>query len=82
MSVLSEISANRTALLDAIAEAARTVGREPGDTTLVAVSKRQPDARIDAALAAGQRVFGENRVQEAQAVGPDGGRPIPISNCV
>jgi len=34
--------------------------------TLVAVSKRQPDNRIDAALVAGQRVFGENRVQEAQ----------------
>ena len=33
--------------------------------TLVAVSKRQPDYKIDAALAAGQRVFGENRVQEA-----------------
>ena len=33
--------------------------------TLVAVSKRQPDVKIDAALAAGQRVFGENRVQEA-----------------
>lgn len=31
------------------------------------MSKRQPAARIDAALAAGQRVFGENRVQEAQA---------------
>ena len=34
--------------------------------TLVAVSKRQSDDRIDAALAAGQNVFGENRVQEAQ----------------
>ncbi|MBN02863.1 YggS family pyridoxal phosphate-dependent enzyme [Ponticaulis sp.] len=33
---------------------------------LVAVSKRQPDERIEAALAAGVRVFGENRVQEAQ----------------
>ena len=33
--------------------------------TLVAVSKQQPDERIDAALAAGHRVFGENRVQEA-----------------
>jgi len=33
--------------------------------TLVAASKRQPDARIEAALAAGQTVFGENRVQEA-----------------
>ena len=35
--------------------------------TLVAASKRQPNERIDAALAAGQRVFGENRVQEAAA---------------
>ena len=34
--------------------------------SLVAVSKRQPDDRIDAALAAGHRLFGENRVQEAQ----------------
>lgn len=33
---------------------------------LVAASKRQPDDRIEAALAAGHRVFGENRVQEAQ----------------
>ena len=38
----------------------------PDRPTLVAVSKRQPDDRIDAALAAGQSVFGENRVQEAQ----------------
>lgn len=35
--------------------------------TLTAVTKTQPDAALDAALAAGQRVFGENRVQEAQA---------------
>ena len=38
----------------------------PDRPTLVAVSKRQLDDRIDAALAAGQSVFGENRVQEAQ----------------
>ena len=37
------------------------------DVKLVAVSKQQPDERIDAALAAGQRVFGENRVGEAVA---------------
>ena len=42
---------------------AHTDANEP---TLVAVSKRQPDDRIDAALDAGQRCFGENRVQEAQ----------------
>ena len=35
--------------------------------TLVAVSKRQSDEKIEAALKAGQRVFGENRVQEAQS---------------
>ena len=42
--------------------------------TLVAVSKRQPDKRIETALAAGQRVYGENRVQEAQ------GRWVPRRN--
>lgn len=62
----SEIAAARLAVLDRIAAAARDSGRAPGDVTLVAVSKQQPDDRIDAMLAAGQRVFGENRVQEAQ----------------
>lgn len=42
------------------------------DVTFVAVSKKQPDECIEAALAAGQRVFGENRVQEAQARWADG----------
>ena len=50
--------------------AAGLVGMDMGDgdggITLVAVSKRQPDDRIDAALDAGHRCFGENRVQEAQ----------------
>lgn len=50
-----------------IARACRIAGRDPGGVTLTAVSKTQPDAAIEAALAAGQRVFGENRVQEAQA---------------
>lgn len=52
-------------MLDRIAAAARGAGRSPEDVTLVAVSKQQPDDRIDAMLAAGQLVFGENRVQEA-----------------
>ena len=38
----------------------------PETTTLIAASKRQEEARVEAALKAGQRVFGENRVQEAQ----------------
>lgn len=42
-------------------------GRDPAQITLVAVSKQQPQEKIAAMLDAGQRVFGENRVQEAQA---------------
>lgn len=50
-----------------ISEARKRILSEIGaDVCLVAASKRQPDDRIDAALAAGQRVFGENRVQEAE----------------
>ena len=48
-----------------IAQAARGAGREPAEITLVAVSKLQPQERVEAALGAGQRVFGENYVQEA-----------------
>ena len=50
-----------------IREARNSILAEIGEAvTLVAASKRQPDDRIDAALEAGHRVFGENRVQEAQ----------------
>lgn len=48
-----------------IAAAAREAGRDPASVTLIAVSKGQPLERIEAALRAGQRVFGENYVQEA-----------------
>lgn len=50
-----------------MAAAAKAAGRDPAAVELIAVSKQQPDERIDAMLATGQRVFGENRVQEAQA---------------
>jgi hypothetical protein len=49
-----------------IAEAATAAGRQPGDVTLVAVSKTHGPERVRELLDAGQRVFGENRVQEAQ----------------
>ena len=65
----SIIADNLAAIHDKIATAERAYKTRIGHdrpVTLVAVSKRQPDDRIDAALAAGQRVFGENRVQEAQ----------------
>jgi pyridoxal phosphate enzyme (YggS family) len=55
----------------AIGQAAKRADRDPVDVTLVAVSKAQPDERVIAALAAGQRVFGENYVQPAQARWPD-----------
>jgi PLP dependent protein len=60
-----DIAANRAHLLAQLRAAAQQAGRLPSDISLVAVSKRQPDALLEAALQAGQRVFGENRVQEA-----------------
>lgn len=48
-----------------IARAARIAARQPEDITLVAISKTHPAAAIAPLIAAGQRVFGENRVQEA-----------------
>lgn len=54
-------------VLDRMAAAARAAGRDPADVALVAVTKTQPWANIEPILAAGQRRFGENRVQEAQA---------------
>jgi pyridoxal phosphate enzyme (YggS family) len=53
-------------VLARIARAAQAAGRAPGDVELVAVSKLQPWSAIAPVLAAGQKVFGENRVQEAQ----------------
>ncbi len=61
-----DIATARNDILSRIASAAKTVGRSPDSVTLVAISKKQSDDRIEAMLATGQRVFGENRVQEAQ----------------
>lgn len=49
-----------------IEDAARAAERDPASVNLVAVSKKQPVERIKDALDAGHRIFGENRVQEAQ----------------
>ncbi|ACI99928.1 YggS family pyridoxal phosphate-dependent enzyme [Rhodospirillum centenum] len=65
-----DIAADLAAVRTAIAGAADAVGRDPRGVTLVAVSKVQPVEKLRAALAAGQRVFGENRVQEAKAKWP------------
>ena len=53
-----------------IADAAKAAGRDPASVTLVAVSKTHGADRVRELLAAGQRVFGENRVQEAEGKFP------------
>jgi PLP dependent protein len=71
------IAASLQAVRARIEAAARAVGRAPADVTLVAVSKAQPEERVRAALAAGQRVFGENYLQEARARWPALRAPYP-----
>lgn len=64
------IAARLAAVRAQIAAAARQAGRAPDAARLVAVGKTHPASAIEAALVAGQRDFGENRVQEAQAKFP------------
>lgn len=54
-----------------IATAAQAAGRTRDDVKLMAVSKKKPAADIEQAILAGQTLFGENRVQEAQDKWPD-----------
>jgi pyridoxal phosphate enzyme (YggS family) len=67
---LSGIAANLAAVRARLVLAARSAGRDPATVELVAISKTQPREIVTAALDAGQRLFGENRVQEAQAKYP------------
>jgi pyridoxal phosphate enzyme (YggS family) len=55
---------------DEIAKSARVAGRKAEDVQLIAVSKRHEAAEIEPLIAAGQRDFGESRVQEALAKWP------------
>lgn len=57
-------------ITERIAQAARLARREPGEVTLIAISKTHPAERIVPLIEAGQRVFGENRVQEAMEKWP------------
>jgi pyridoxal phosphate enzyme (YggS family) len=61
------VAANITSIQDRINAAARRAGRRPEEIALMAVSKTQPPERILEAYAAGQHLFGENRVQEFAA---------------
>jgi len=56
---------------DGIAFAAKVARRDPGDVTLIAVSKMRSAQDIEALIGAGQGDFGENRIQEALAKWPD-----------
>ena len=64
------VTANLSGVRGRIEAAAEAAGRAAGAVTLVAVSKTQPSEAVRAALQAGQRVFGENRVQEVLAKFP------------
>lgn len=61
---MSSIAENISAIRERIASAARRAGRSPKAIALMAVSKTQPADSLLAAYDAGQRLFGENRVQE------------------
>jgi pyridoxal phosphate enzyme (YggS family) len=62
---VSDIAARLLAVRERIAAACHRAGRDPGSVELVAVSKTVPPSRIAEAMAAGQTLFGENKVQEA-----------------
>jgi hypothetical protein len=65
---MSDTLAQRlNAIRDQIAVASEKAGRDPGDVKLVAVSKTHPAETIREAIAAGAAIFGENKVQEAEA---------------
>ena len=67
---MSDASSLLAGISDRIAQAARLARRQPDAVTLVAISKTQPAEAIEPLILAGQRTFGENRVQEAEAKWP------------
>lgn len=63
---MSAVADHLAAVLQSVDSAARGAGRDPRDVRLVAVSKTHPSEAVAEAAAAGQRIFGESRVQEAR----------------
>jgi pyridoxal phosphate enzyme (YggS family) len=78
-----EIARNLEAVRAALARAAERAGRDPRSVAIMAVTKAFPLAEVQAACSAGLRLFGENRVQEAEAKygasGPDRDTLPPLS---
>jgi pyridoxal phosphate enzyme (YggS family) len=66
----AEIPERLRQVKEEIVLAAEAAGRKPSTVELVAVTKTMPAAAVEDAIQAGQRIFGENRVQEAQAKWP------------
>lgn len=66
----AEIPERLSLVKEEIVLAAEAAGRKPSTVELVAVTKTMPAAVVEDAIEAGQRIFGENRVQEAQAKWP------------
>jgi pyridoxal phosphate enzyme (YggS family) len=64
---MSDVKSNYKNILQRIATAADRVGRDPAEIKLVAVSKTHPASMIRAATEAGCKIFGENKVQEAES---------------
>src|SRR3954452_24534402 len=67
---MSSAADRRSKVLAGIAHAAAIAGRDPADVQLIAVTKTRDVDEIEALIAAGQRDFGENRIQEALAKWP------------
>ena len=67
---MSSAADRRNRIVDGIASAAKVARRDPGEVQLIAVSKTRTAEEIEGLIAAGQRDFGESRVQEAQAKWP------------
>src|SRR3954470_13960472 len=68
---MSSAADRRNRILEGIESAAKVARREARDVQLIAVSKTRSADEIEALIAAGQRDFGESRVQEAMAKWPD-----------
>jgi pyridoxal phosphate enzyme (YggS family) len=68
---MSSAADRRQHILDGIASAAKLAQRDPADVQLIAVSKGRPAEEIEPLIEAGQRDFGESRVQEAHGKWPD-----------
>jgi len=68
---MTSAATRRQEILDGIAQAATLAKRDPAEIQLIAVSKSRTADEIEALIAAGQRAFGENRVQEALGKWPE-----------